>query len=361
MSDGALVADLRLTLPTLALDVSLAVEPGEVLAVLGPNGAGKSTLLDLVAGLRRPDDGVVTLGAQTMTSVRHGRAAVVVPPERRRIGLLGQDPLVFPHLSALENVAFGPRAAGVPRGAARAEAVRLLDAVGLEERGAARPAELSGGQRARVALARALAARPRALLLDEPLAALDAEAAPGLRDLLRVLLRGAGEAARPVVLVTHDVLDAAVLADRVLVLDGGRVVDAGPTAQVLAAPRHAFTAALAGVEVVVGIARGGVVVAPDGREFAGLGEAPTGAAAAAVFAPSAVTLLLERPTSSARNVWSANVTELVPVGPAVRVRTSGDPQITVDVTPGAVAELGIRPGLEVWCSLKATEVRVHPR
>jgi molybdate transport system ATP-binding protein len=295
-----------------------------------------------------------------LTHVRAGgHVRVAVPPERRGAGLLGQDPLVFPHLSALENVAFGARAQGVRRGEARRGAQEWLDAVGLGDLGDRRPGQLSGGQRQRVALARALAARPRVLLLDEPGAALDAQTAPEIRQLLREQLARTGTTA---VLVTHDVLDAVVLADRVVVLDSGHVVDQGPTAAVLAAPKDRFTATLAGLNLVVGTGQDGGVRAPDGRVLRGTATVPDGVGAAAVFAPSAVSVHPEHPgPGSPRNVWAGTVLALEPGAASIGVRVAGDPEVVADVTAAAVAELGLRAGSAVWLSVKATEVGVHRR
>ncbi|WP_258727051.1 sulfate/molybdate ABC transporter ATP-binding protein [Cellulomonas sp. NS3] len=362
----SLRADVRVHRPAcgaaeaFTLDVRLDLDPGQVLAVVGPNGAGKSTLLAVLAGLLRPSAGTVHLAGRALTHVdATGRVHAAVPPEQRGVGLLGQDPRLFPHLSALENVAFGPRAHGTSRAAARAAAAAWLDAVGLPGLAARRPGELSGGQRQRVALARALAARPHALLLDEPVAALDATHAPLVRQLLREQVTRTGTTT---VVVTHDVLDAVVLADRVLVLDAGRAVHDGPTGAVLAAPRDPFTAALAGVNLVVGAGDAGGVRAPDGRVLRGTGTVPDGVAAAAVFAPGAVSVHTEEPVhASPRNVWPTTVVALEPRGPAVGVRTSGRPEVVADVTAASVAELGLRPGVRVWLSVKATEVGVHLR
>ncbi|MBB2921952.1 sulfate/molybdate ABC transporter ATP-binding protein [Cellulomonas cellasea] len=361
-----LQADVRVHRPArqgtaaFTLDVHLDVAAGEVLAVVGPNGAGKSTLLAVLAGLLRPSAGTVHLAGRTLTHVDpSGRVHAAVPPEQRGVGLLGQDPRLFPHLSALENVAFGPRARGTRPADARADAVAWLDAVGLPDLAAHRPAELSGGQRQRVALARALAARPHALLLDEPVAALDATHAPLVRQLLREQVARTGTTT---VLVTHDVLDAVVLADRVLVLDAGHAVHHGPTGAVLAAPRDPFTAALAGVNLVVGTGERGGVRAPDGRLLRGTDPVPDGVPAAAVFAPAAVSVHTEEPAhASPRNLWPTTVVALEPRGAAVGVRTSGRPEVVADVTAASVAELGLRPGVTVWLSVKATEVGVHLR
>ncbi|SEE93320.1 sulfate/molybdate ABC transporter ATP-binding protein [Ruania alba] len=268
MSTG-LAADVQSERGGFRLSASLDVPAGSVLAVVGPNASGKSTLLQLLAGLLTPQQGTVRLSGRVLTDVARG---IQVPPEHRGIGLLGQDPLLFPHLSVLENVAFGPRSAGAGRAQARRTALHWLDRVGLDGLGARRPGTLSGGQAQRVALARALAARPDVLLLDEPLAALDAETAPVLRQVLAEQLRTTGTTA---VVVSHDVLDAALLADQVAVLHEGAVVEHGPVTEVLDAPATRFTAALVGVALVPGVVRaGGVHTAWGGWPVSAIGAAP---------------------------------------------------------------------------------------
>lgn len=232
---SGLCAELRLRRGDFELAVDLEVPPGGVLALLGPNGSGKSTLLDCLAGLVRPQRASIVLG---------GRALDGLPPHARTVGLLSQDPLLFPHLSVLENVAFAPRSEGVARAEARRAALHWLSEVDAGALADRKPAQLSGGQAQRVAVARALASRPELLLLDEPLAALDVDAAPAMRALLRRVLR-AGDSARAALLVTHDPLDALELADEVLVLADGKVVERGPSRAVLTSPRTAFTASLA--------------------------------------------------------------------------------------------------------------------
>ena len=242
--------------------------------MLGPNGAGKSTLLGVLAGLLRPSEGHVRLGDADVTDV---------PPHRRGVGLLAQQALLFPHMTALANVAFGPRAHGVPRRAAEERARELLAAVDAAALEARRPAQMSGGQQQRVALARALAPDPDLLLLDEPLAALDVDAAPALRSLLRRIVRDRKQTA---LLVTHSALDALVLADRVVVLTEGRVVETGPARDVLARPRSAFTARIAGLDLVPGVVAGGGLRTADGTTVAGrLGRGERRRAGVAVFPP----------------------------------------------------------------------------
>jgi molybdate transport system ATP-binding protein len=343
------------------LDVALRAASGEVLAVLGPNGAGKSTLLGVLAGLLRPDAGHVRVGD---TTVADPAAGVHVPPHRRGVGLLAQQALLFPHLTALGNVAFGPRAHGVPRREAEGRARELLAAVDAGELAGRRPARMSGGQQQRVALARALAPSPDLLLLDEPLSALDVDATPAMRALLRRVVRAAGQTA---VLVTHSALDALVLADRVVVLTDGRVVEEGPTREVLARPRSPFTARIAGLDLVPGIACPDGLRTPDGTVVAGRdGDVAEGEPAVAVFPPSAVAVFAERPHGSPRNVLAVCVAAIEPHGDVVRLRAAAVPGgpawvdgLAADVTPAAVAELAVEPGARLWFAVKATEVAIH--
>ncbi len=363
-------ATVQVALGAFELDVALRVAAGETVAMLGPNGAGKSTLLAVLAGLRRPDLGVVRVGDREVTVVEPGRT-VLVPPEHRRVGLMSQDPLLFPHLSALENVAFGPRSQGRSRIEARAAAGDWLGRMGLGELADRRPAKLSGGQRQRVALARALAARPDLLLLDEPLGALDAQTAPEIRQLLRRHLRDTGITA---ILVTHDGVDAAVLADRIVVLEQGRVTDDGPAARVLAAPRSPFVATLAGLNVLVGTASEAVAAqTPATVDVPGGGlpglimtgiaaeSLPSGGRVAVVFAPAAVAVSRRSDQGSARNRWTVRIGLLHTEAARVRVETVGPLAVTADITPAAVAALGLVEGDEVVLSVKASQVRLYRR
>jgi molybdate transport system ATP-binding protein len=225
------------------LNAAISVAPGEVLALLGPNGAGKSTLLQVIAGLLMPESGTVAVAERMLTSRLSEHPDAFIPPRHRGVGLLGQDPLLFPHLSALHNVAFSPRAQGIRPAAALRSAEEWLAAVGLEGFEHRKPGALSGGQQQRVAIARVLAAHPSVLLLDEPMAALDVQTAASVRELLKERL---AVTAIPAVLVSHNVLDAIVLADRVAVLDDGRIVEHGDTSSVLGSPTGQFTRDLVG-------------------------------------------------------------------------------------------------------------------
>ncbi|TFC16285.1 ATP-binding cassette domain-containing protein [Cryobacterium algoritolerans] len=221
------------------LDVSFTVAPGETVALLGSNGAGKSTVVEISAGLLRPDSGRASLDDRVLFDLGAGRPGVWLPPHARGTALLAQEPLLFPHLSVRDNVAFGPRSAGESRARSRETADEWLAAAEVADLADRRPTALSGGQAQRVAVARALAADPRLLLLDEPMTALDVAAVPAQRRLLHRVLAG-----RSVILVTHDPLDALALASRVIVLERGRIVEEGATRTVFAHPQTEFTRAL---------------------------------------------------------------------------------------------------------------------
>lgn len=364
---SVLNAQVTVRRPTFTLDVSLKIGAGEVVAVLGPNGAGKSTLLGALAGLLRPDAGRIELDGRVLTDAASARHT---PAHRRRVGLLAQEALLFPHLSAAANVAFGPRCAGVGKVKAAQTAAFWLAEVGAAELADRKPSQLSGGQAQRVALARALAGDPRLLLLDEPMSALDADVAPAMRSLLRRVLRGDGAGpARPVVLVTHHLLDAVVLADRVLVLSGGQVVEDGAARDVLTRPRSPFAARIAGLNLVTGAACAGGLRTSDGTVVSGRSEEPLGDGepAVAVFPPSAVAVFRKRPDGSPRNVFAVSLASMEQHAEVVRMRAGAVPggpewlaMLAADVTPAAVADLGAEPGASLWFAVKANEVGIHP-
>lgn len=336
------------------LDLAVTVEPGEVVAVLGPNGAGKTTALRLLAGLEALDDGTLVVDG---TVLDDPAAGVFVPAERRSVGVVFQEYLLFPHLSALENVAFGLRARGASAREARAIGERWLERVGLQAMGARRPGQLSGGQQQRVALARALAFGPRVLLLDEPLAALDAGTRSEVRRDLRRHLDDFGGCT---VLVTHDPVDAYALADRVVVLEEGRVVQHGTLADVAANPRSRYVAELVGINLLTGTVSGGVFVAEGGGRVV-LGDGAAEGPSFLAIRPQAVSLHLGRPEGSQRNVWECTVVGVDSHHDRVRVRLEGEVPIVAEITPAALAGLGVQPGALVWAAVKATEVAAYPR
>lgn len=372
--NAALDTYLRVSRGQFVLDVSFSVAPGEVLAVLGPNGSGKSTLLAALAGLILPDAGSVTVSGRTLTRRFGGSRRrppdvggrqpqnVAVPPAHRRIGLLRQEPLLFPHLSAIENIAFSQRASGIRKAVALDDAEQWLIAVGLEEYGHSKPGQLSGGQQQRIAIARALAARPRVLLLDEPMAALDVQTAVRIRRLLREqLTRNATTA----VLVTHDVLDAIVLADRVAVLQDGRVVDVGEKSRVLRRPGNQFTAALAGLNLVRGtVDSDGRLTSSTGHRLAGHTHDgvphAAGTAASAVFSPNDVDVhTTAPPVDSNVNRWASRIAALEPSTNEIRVRLADDDNLVAHLAPVRVAELNLVEGQQIWLSVAASRVELH--
>jgi molybdate transport system ATP-binding protein len=347
-----LTAQVALRLGALDLDVTIQATPGEIVAVLGPNGAGKTTLLRAMAGLVPLTRGRVELDDVVLDDVARD---IHLPPERRPIGVVFQDYLLFPHLSALENVAFGLRSRGVRTREARARAASWLDRLGVGEYAEARPGALSGGQAQRVALARALAIDPRLLLLDEPLAALDASARGSVRrDLKRHLASFAGIR----IVITHDPLEAIALADRLVILERGRVVQTGSPADVTQRPRSRYVADLVGMNLLRGIAIAGQVALAGGATLQSA-DAVDGEVFAVVH-PRAVALHRARPEGSPRNVWRGRASALDFQGDRVRVRVEGEMPIIAEVTPAAVRELDLAEGGEVWVSVKATEITIFP-
>jgi len=345
------VADFTTSRATFTLAFAATIEPGSVVAVIGPNGAGKSTLLRALAGLQGVDTGQVSIGGAVVVD-----GDVFVPPQGRSVGVVFQDYALFPHLSVLENVAFGPRSRGVSRDDARRRASLALDSLDIGVLAARKPSGLSGGQAQRVALARALVTEPQLLLLDEPLAALDVETREAVRtELDMALARFAG----CTVLVTHDPLDALLLADRIIVLEDGRIVQDAPPQELARRPMTPWVAALMGVTLLRGTAADGVLTVDDGG-ILHLADHDIHGRALAVVRPEAVTVHRHRPEGSARNCWQGTVSSLQPARERVRLLIDGEPSMIATVTPAAVAELGLTRGTHVWLSLKAVDVDVYP-
>lgn len=334
-------------------DVELRVEisEGETVAVVGPNGAGKSTLLHLIAGSLRPSSGTVTLrGIELSGPTRH------LPPHRRRFSFVEQRSLLFPHLNVLDNVAFGPRSRNVPKPEARRRAAVELDATACGELAERRPGQLSGGQAQRVSLARALAIDPEILLLDEPFAALDVSVTPDLRRLLRERLKD-----QTALLVTHDFLDVVTLADRLIVVEGGRIVADGGVAEVCGAPPTRFLADFVGVNLLTGVAASPDSLRLGDQLIVGAeGSLEVGRHARATVAPNAVSVFLIQPEGSPRNVLSGTVELIESHGSVVAVTVDiAGQRLRADLTPGAVADLSLVPGLPVFAVVKATQVQLH--
>ncbi|GHD80453.1 molybdate transport system ATP-binding protein [Salinibacterium amurskyense] len=378
-------AAMQVNRGSFTLDASVSVAPGETLALLGPNGSGKSTLLAVIAGLLAPERGTVSVDGRVLTEVPQlggapsgggrpgGGRMTVVPAHRRRIGLLGQDPLLFPHLSALENVAFGLRSHGMKAAEARDRASEWLAAVGMSEFAARKPAELSGGQQQRVAIARVLATEPDVLLFDEPMAALDVQNASLVRTLLRECLASrisathTGIDGRPptvpaTIVVTHDVVDAMVLADRVAIMEAGRIIDSGAVARVLGEPVNQFAATLVGLNVLHGIVESNQLVRlADGRGLAvGGGVSAVGAEVSIAFPPSAVTLRREASAPSHPNEWHATVDLLEPGLRGIRVTLLGD-TVVAEASPADLLARDIASGDRVVASVDPAQLTVYPR
>lgn len=325
--------------------------PGSTtIAVVGPNGAGKTTLLRALLGLTPRAHARLRLGDDDVTAL---------PPHRRGVAWVPQDGALFPHLSALANTAYGLRAHGVPRAAARREAQDWLDRLGVGHLAHRKPAQLSGGQAQRVALARALAARPRLLLLDEPLAALDQTTRARVRHTLRGHLADFGGVC---LIVTHDPVEAVSLADRVLVLEDGRVLQDEPPAEVTRHPRSPWVARMLGRNAWPGTATADGLALEGGGHLVVAEPLPAGTDALAVIAPEAVSVHRERPTGSPRNVWPGTVREITSGGSRLRllITSAEAPDLVAEITPGAAADLGIADGSTVWTSVKATEATAVP-
>lgn len=348
------------TVDDFALTIDLDVAAGQCVALVGPNGAGKSTVVRLLCGLLALDTGRLALDDAVLDDTN---ASAFVAPEHRRFGIVFQDRRLFPHLDVGENIAFGLRARGVRRPEARRRATATaerLDLVDLLDR---RPGTLSGGQQQRVAVARALADDPRVLVLDEPLTALDASSYRTVRSVLHDVIRSAQI---PVVMITHDPVDAMTLADHIVVLDGGRVVQAGDPTSIRRHPRSRWVADLLGVNLFHGMRRGDRVVIDDEHVVVVAPGSPSASSRSGgdgpvdvVVHPRSVSVHRDAPLGSARNVWPAVVAEVSTDSDRVRVVTEGPVVVVAEITEAARSDLGIVVGAKVWVSFKATDVAVH--
>ncbi|MBL8928548.1 MAG: ABC transporter ATP-binding protein [Kineosporiaceae bacterium] len=353
----------------LTVRARLDVKPGEILAVLGPNGAGKTTLLRAFSGLLAIDAGTISVGTSVWDDPGRG---IFVPPTERRVGVVFQDYRLFPHLSVVDNVAFAARSRGAPRRQAREHAAGVLERLGIASLAGYRPRRLSGGQAQRVALARALASDPALLLLDEPLAALDVRTRLEIRGELRRYLAAFHG---PSVLVTHDPLEAMIIADRILVLEEGEVVQQGTPAEVARRPATDYVAHLVGLNLYRGTLADRTtrrIDLDDGSSLYAAGADPqdpaggrllpmVGTRMSVAVPPTAISLYTREPDAgSARNVWTGVVTQLELLADRVRVGVEGHPDALVDITPAALTALGLDVGRRVWLSAKATEVVAYP-
>lgn len=330
------------------LQLELIIPAGRTVALLGPNGAGKSTTVTVLAGLLPLDDGHIRLGERILDDPTMGE---FLPPEHRRIGVVFQDYLLFPHLSVADNVAFGLRSSGRGRSEARKQAVAWLaqlDVAGLADD---RPSQLSGGQAQRVALARALVTEPDMLLLDEPLAALDVTTRARLRHLLEDHLAAFPG---PRLLITHEPAEAFLLADEIHIIEDGVVTQTGTPDDIRLRPRTQYVADLAGSNLLTGRAGGGEFLVGGFRLK--IADTRIAGPALATIHPRAISLHLQHPEGSPRNTWQTSIERIDHHGDRVRVQV-GDPlRLTAEVTPAAVAALGLGVGSAIWVSVKATEI-----
>jgi len=355
-------AEVRCVVADFVVEAAIEAQAGRPVALVGPNGAGKTTLVRALAGLSPIERGTITLD-DTILDDR----SIHLAPRARSAGVVFQDRALFDHMTALENVAFGLRARGARTGEARRRALELLRSMDVEHRAHAKPPQLSGGEAQRVAIARAIAHEPKLLLLDEPLASLDVRARTDVRALLAKVLVGFGGVA---IVVTHDPVDALTLADQIVVLEHGRVTQAGSVDDVRRAPRSAYAAELVGINLFSGrlepIGEGAAELHVDGGTV--VVSCPPGISSpvdgvTAVLRPADVVLYGEQPSAaSARNILAGTIRSIADDGQRARIRIDTTPPLIADVTPGSVARLGLREGVVIWASFKAVEVRpVLPR
>ncbi|MGA8038822.1 MAG: ABC transporter ATP-binding protein [Acidimicrobiia bacterium] len=334
------------------LDAAFDVAAGSTMALVGPNGAGKSTVVAGLSGLVPLDDGLIALNDRSLDDPSRD---VFVRPEERRVGVVFQDYVLFPHLSVLGNVAFGLRSRGMGRAEAKARALEWIGRLGLGALAEKRPGELSGGQSQRVALARALVTDPDVLLLDEPLAALDVTTRAQLR---RELKKHLDSFAGPRILITHDATEAVLLAERICVIEHGAITQIGTPDDLRLRPRTPYIADLAGSNLVGGWAKGGVI--DTGGQHIHVASGDLEGPVLASFRPSSISVHVHRPQGSARNVWQTRVELIEHLGDRARLRTGAPLPLTVEITDGSVRDLELEPGASIWVSLKATEISVEP-
>ena len=351
-SDAAVRFDATVRRGDFEVGAQFDLEAGSTTAIVGPNGAGKSTVLAAIAGLEPALSGVIEIAGEVVDKPASG---LFVASRDRRVGIVFQDHLLFPRMSVRDNVAFGIQSRGRSKSESRARASEFLSRYGLEEFANRAPHELSGGQAQRVALARALATEPQVLMLDEPLSALDVEAKAQVRG---ELVKQLSEFAGAVLLVTHDPVDVNLLADRVIVLEEGKVVQSATPDDVRRQPRSAYVAAFAGRNYVRAVVDAGQITV-DGSTV-GLQTADTSVSGPALvtIAPSAIALHRERPAGSPRNVWATQIVGVEALGDIRRVMLGAPLELSADLTPSAVETMSLAIGQEIWASVKATEVHV---
>ena len=326
--------------------VSLKLAAGEVHALVGENGAGKSTLMKILSGAYQPDSGEMWVDGKPYAPANPSEA------RQRGVGMIYQELSIAPHLSVAENIAFGPRSLGASKKDAQIESRAQMDSLRITELADQKPGQISGGQAQRVALARALATRPNVLLLDEPLAALDAQTRESVRtELERQIKAFAG----CVVFVTHDPFDAMLLADRVIVLENGVITQMGTQGELAARPATDYVATLMGVNLIRGQAQAGVLHV-DGGGVLQIPQHTLEGEVLAVLRPEAITLHLNKPEGSARNVWEGTVSGLAPMHDRIRVSVQASPSVIATITHAALTDLNLAVGTSIWVSAKTLTI-----
>jgi molybdate transport system ATP-binding protein len=356
-----LSVNARITRGDFAVEATFQAAAGETVALLGPNGSGKSTVVECLAGIVPPVSGAVELDGVAMDDPSAG---IHVPSEDRPIGIVFQDGLLFPNLSAIENAAFPLRAAGVPKAEARRRAMTLLERLRFPRgRVDGRPSDLSGGEAQRVALARALIREPRLLLLDEPTSSLDIRSRAEVRGIIRSTL---ADFAGARVLVTHDPVEAMTLADQIVVLEAGRVTQVGSPGDLRNAPRTPYVADLVGVNMFSGRLEplddgAGLLVTAEGELAVawppGLDRLPI-EDVVAIVRPTDVAVHVDRPEGSPRNVLRGRIAEVAVEGDRARIRLESTPPIVAEVTLGSLERLSLRSGGQAWAAFKAVEIEL---
>ena len=334
------------------LEVDLEIAHGSTVAVLGPNGAGKSTLVGALAGVLPIDSGRITLGDDVLDDPRE---QIFVGPEHRDIGIVFQDYLLFPHLTVADNVGFSLLASGLPKSEVTTMVDIWLERSGLTGVSDKKARELSGGEAQQVAVARAIMSGPRMLVLDEPMAALDATIRVEMRRRLEDHLN---EFDGPRLLITHDATEAFLLADSIYVMEEGRVTQSGTADDIRLRPQTAYVADLAGSNLLRGSAASGGVDLGNHRLHTA--ETSIQGPVLVTIHPRAISLHSDRPQGSPRNVWETTIKRVENYGDRVRIQTDGPVPLTVEVTPSAVEALAMAPGVRLWISIKATEIGVQP-
>lgn len=348
-----IIANFTVTNGDFTLDIDTTVSSGTVTAVLGPNGSGKSTLIRVLAGLQVIDSGEVIFGERVVNAAPSNH----VPPQDRAVGVVFQDYALFPHMTVLENIVFGPRSLGVSKKDARVKAQEQLNSLAIDDLADRKPSQISGGQAQRVALARALATQPSVLLLDEPLAALDAQTRENVRTELEKQIKAFDGC---VVFVTHDPLDAMLLADRVIVLENGVMTQEGTPSELAARPATDYVATLMGVNLLRGSADQGVMHVEGGGTLQ-IPQRSLAGEVLAVLRPESITLHVNKPEGSARNVWQGTIRTLTPMHDRIRISIDASPAVVATVTHASVVDLKLSVGTVVWVSAKTLTIEAFSK